>query len=117
PADLDSYLRAHVSGSTSKDEAVFTAVGDMLRGGLAPAHLRAAAIRVLEHTGHVTATSALDTLGRPAIQITFADAASRPGEDQALLFDPERMPEGLHVELPYAGPLSPVPARYRHKRW
>lgn len=44
---------------------------------------------MLEHTGHITAISTHDTLGRPAIKITFTDEANRPGEDQALLFDPD----------------------------
>ena len=87
-SDLRDYLRSHVSGSASKDEAVFVAVGDMLRGGMASPELRAAAIRVLERTPHITAASGADSLGRPALVITFYDRKARANETQALLFDP-----------------------------
>jgi hypothetical protein len=85
---LRDYLRSHVSGSSSRDEAVFVAVGDMLRGGMASPELRAAAIRVLERTPHITAASGADSLGRPALVITFYDRKARANETQALLFDP-----------------------------
>jgi len=67
---------------------VFVAVGDMLRGGFAPPALRAAALRVLEGTGHVTAQRGDDPAGRPAVQVSFVDQHARPGEVQTLYFDP-----------------------------
>lgn len=87
-SDLRDYLRSHVSGSSSSDEAVFVAVGDMLRGGMASPALRAASIRVLERTPHITASSGTDSLGRPALVITFYDRHARANQTQVLLFDP-----------------------------
>lgn len=88
PADLETYLRAHVSGSTSQDEAVFVAVADMLRGGFAPPALRAAALRVLERNPHITVQDGRDALGREATIVQFVDEAARPGEVKSLYFDP-----------------------------
>ena len=86
---LRSYLRSHVSGSTSKDEAVFTAVGDMLRGGFAPPALRAAAVGVLARTGHVSlGTATHDAQGRPAQEFQFIDHTKRAGMVQSLFFAP-----------------------------
>jgi hypothetical protein len=85
---LRDYIRSRVHGSASKDEAVFVAVGDMLRGGMASPQLRAAAIRVLERTPHITASSGKDSLSRPALVITFDDRHARANETEALLFDP-----------------------------
>jgi len=88
-AGLNFYLRKRVSGSTSKDETVFVAVGDMLRDGFAPRGLRIAAVGVLKRTPHVTlGPSSVDMLNRPAVEFDFIDAAHRPGEIQALFFDP-----------------------------
>lgn len=87
---LQRYLRAHVTGSTSRDEAVFVAVGDLLRTGIAPRALRAAAIRVLARTRHVAlGTTRSDALGRPVIRFDFIDDKGRPDEIQSLLFDPK----------------------------
>ncbi len=87
---LQHYLRTHVSGSTSRDEAVFVAVGDLLRTGIAPRALRAAAIRVLARTRHVAlGTTRSDALGRPVIRFDFIDDKGRPDEIQSLLFDPK----------------------------
>lgn len=88
PGKLHRYLEKHVSGSTSRDEAVFVAVGDMLRGGFAPPTLRAAAIRMLERAGHVTVLQGKDSAGHPAIVVRFRDPVQRPGETNSLYFDP-----------------------------
>lgn len=88
PAALLNYLRAHVHGSSSTDEAVFVAVGDMLSGGFAPPALRAATLRVLERTPHVTVRSGQDSLGRTATVVDFVDESGRPGVVQSLYFDP-----------------------------
>lgn len=53
PGALADHLHANVTGSTSHERAVFTAVGDMLRPGFAPPELRAAALRVLLTLPHV----------------------------------------------------------------
>ena len=85
---LRQYLRSHASGSSSRDEAVFVAVGDLLRTGLASPKLRAAAIRVLEHTPHVTiGTPRTDALARSVIRFDFIDNSKRANEIQSLLFD------------------------------
>jgi hypothetical protein len=88
PGELHRYLKKHVSGSTSRDEAVFVAVGDMLRGGFAPPMLRAAAIRMLEHAGHVTVRQGIDSQGHTAIVVSFRDRVHRPGETDSIYFDP-----------------------------
>ncbi|MEP7020522.1 MAG: hypothetical protein ABI808_07720 [Pseudonocardiales bacterium] len=91
PSDADnlqSYLLSHVCGSSSRDEAVFVGVGDMLRGDYAPTALRVAAIHVLERTGHITTHQSQDAQGHPALQVDFIDHSIRPGETQSLFFDP-----------------------------
>jgi len=90
PAALGAYLRANVSGSTSADEAVFTAVGDMLRGGFAPPALRVAALTVLKGTPHVALGPAtVDGQGRPVVELDFVDQGNRPDQVQALYFSTE----------------------------
>jgi hypothetical protein len=90
---LNSYLRGHVAGSTSRNEAVFVAVGDALRtaDGLATPRLRGALFAVLSRTpGVVVHENDQDYLGRPAIRADFVDQRNRPGEIQSLYFDPTR---------------------------
>jgi hypothetical protein len=83
-------MRAHVTGSTSNDEAVFVGVRDMLHSGLPSPDLRAEAFRVLTGTGHVQVdASANDALGRPAVEVSFVDEHGRPDEVQSLYFDPK----------------------------
>ncbi|MCU1678238.1 MAG: hypothetical protein JWM93_2996, partial [Frankiales bacterium] len=84
PAALNAYLRKHVTGSSSTDAAVFTAVGDLLRTGITPPVLRAAALRVLARMDVVTTSSAHDSLGRTAVKVSYVD----PGQGGALLVDP-----------------------------
>ncbi|PZS37003.1 MAG: hypothetical protein DLM58_00360 [Pseudonocardiales bacterium] len=91
PTDTDGlqrYLLSHVCGSSSRDEAMFVGVADMLRGDYAPTALRVAAIHVLERTGHVTTHQSQDAQGHPALQVDFIDHSIRAGETQSLFFDP-----------------------------
>lgn len=91
PDKLNEYLRSHVSGSTSRDEAVFVAVGEALRtaDALASPKLRAAFLAVLSRTPGVTVFEGQrDDLNHPAIRADFVDQANRPGEVQSLYFDP-----------------------------
>ncbi|WP_460603458.1 hypothetical protein [Jatrophihabitans fulvus] len=91
PAALDRWLRSHVSGSTSRDEAVFVAVGDMLRDGgpLASSRLRASLVSVLSRTGGVTVHRAVTGPdGRAAVRADFVDQDKRPGELRSLYFAP-----------------------------
>lgn len=88
---LGRFLRAHVDGSSSRDEAVFVAVADALRtaDGLASPKLRAALLAVLSRTPGVQIhRGQRDYLGRPAIRADFVDQQIRPGEVHALYFDP-----------------------------
>jgi hypothetical protein len=88
---LETYLRSHVSGSSSLDEAVFVAVGDVLRTGtdLASPKLKAAMLAVLSRTGGVVLHDGVqDYLGRPAIRADFVNQAIRPGVVESLFFDP-----------------------------
>jgi hypothetical protein len=94
PTDVDAletYLRSHVSGSSSLDEAVFVAVGDALRWDtdLASPRLKAAMLAVLSRTGGVVLHEGVqDYLGRPAIRADFVNQAIRPGTVESLFFDP-----------------------------
>lgn len=88
---LATYMRSHVIGSSSRDEAVFVAVEDLLRtaGGLASPELRAALIGVLAQTDHVTVREDVrDVLNRAATRVDFEDQGRRPGERNSLYFDP-----------------------------
>jgi hypothetical protein len=82
PATLEKLLRHNPDEPNGSDGAMFTAVGDLLRGGFAPAALRTALVTVLKDLPHVTLGAATsDALGRPAVQFTIADQGS-------LFFDP-----------------------------
>ncbi len=86
PHLLDAFLRARVSGSASQDEAVFVAIGDMLRQEAAPADLRGAAIRVLGLNPHVRV--ARETFAnRTAVRASFVDESVRPGVAQSLVLE------------------------------
>lgn len=89
PHLLDAFLRARALGSTSQDEAVFVAVGDMLRAHAAPPAVRAAAIGVLALNPKVTSKRTDDPAGRPAIKVTFTDEGARPGVRQVLFLEPD----------------------------
>lgn len=89
--ELNAYLRDHVSGSSSRDEAVFTAVGDALRDTdlLASSQVRANLVGVLGETDHMTVHSGVrDYLNRPAVRVDFVDQRTRPGALNSLFFDP-----------------------------
>jgi hypothetical protein len=85
---LEKYLQTHVTGSNTKDEAIFVAVGDMLRSGDVPPSLRVAAFEVLEQTPHISVTHTRDSLRRRALKVTFTDPTGLSGPD-SLLFDPK----------------------------
>jgi hypothetical protein len=92
PEELRTYLRSHVSGSSSRDEAVFVAVGDMLReaDGLASPQVRAAFVAVLSRTAGVTLhENTRDYLDRPAIRVDYVNQKTRPGEVNSLYFAPD----------------------------
>jgi hypothetical protein len=87
PSQLGSYLQSHVTGSSSKDQAIYVAVGDLMRPGYASPALSSALIQVLESTANVTAETTTDRTGRPAVKVTFTDPTGLNGPD-SLLFDP-----------------------------
>jgi len=89
PHLLDAFLRARALGSTSQDEAVFVAIGDMLRQEAAPPAVRAAAIGVLGLNPKVTVEHTTDTQTRPVLKVTFTDEAMRPGTRQYLYLAPD----------------------------
>lgn len=89
PHLLDAFLRARALGSSSQDEAVFTAIGAMLGAEAAPPRVRAAAIGVLGLNRKVAVESGTDPLGRPALRATFVDEAQRPGLRQTLYLAPD----------------------------
>lgn len=88
PTDADrlaAYLNAHPSGDNRGANNAFTAIGDLVRSGLAAPALRAAAIRALARTRGISVhVGTRDTAGRPAIRV---DNASRYGVE-SLFFDP-----------------------------
>lgn len=90
PDQLGRYLRTHTHGSSSKDEAVFLAVGDLMSNDTAPAALRSAAATALSQTDHVRLGSrTTDASGRAVTEFDFVDEAIRPGQVQAFLVDPD----------------------------
>lgn len=89
PHLLDAFLRARAHGSTSQDEAVFVAIGDMLRQEAAPPAVRAAALGVLGLNPKVTVEHTTDPQSRPALKVTFTDEAMRPGMRQYLYLAPD----------------------------
>ena len=82
--DLLDLLGKKVEGSTSVDEAVFVAVGDMTRLGYTPPAVRAAAIQAL---GRLPEVSASEADGR--VTLSYVDESARPGVRQSLVFDAE----------------------------
>lgn len=86
PHLLDAFLRLRVQGSASQNEAVFVAIGDMLRAEAAPPAVRAAAIGVLGLNPGVNVDRTTDAQGRDAVRATLVEPA-RPGETQTLMLD------------------------------
>lgn len=122
PTDVDrlqTYLRSHVEGSSSLDEAVFVAVSDALRtaDALASPKLRAAMLGVLSRTsGVLLHDGQTDQRGRPAIRADFIDGAIRPGEVHSLYFDPVTF-QLLEERFSFVGPSgtpAPSPAYTAH---
>ena len=67
---LAGYIDTHPSGDNRGTLNRFRVVSDLLRSGLAPAALRAAALRVLARTdGFTVTTGTRDAAGRPAIRV------------------------------------------------
>ncbi len=87
PAALAAWVRARATGSTSSDEAVFVALGDLLRAASVPGAVRAAAVDVIAGLPGVTTTTTPRGTGS-ALEVTFRDEANRPGVAQILVFDP-----------------------------
>ena len=85
-AGLEALLRSQVSGSTSQDEAVFVAIGDVLRLGYTPPAIRAAAIEVLGGLPQVT-TATRTVNGVALLDVSFRDEVARPGVTATLIFD------------------------------
>jgi hypothetical protein len=110
PDQLEKYLLARVCGYSSRDEAMFNSIGNLLMGGYAPHALRVAAIEVLERTKHVTTHWTQDTAGRRTLRVDFIDYRIRPDERQSLLFDPatsamiggETLSPGEHYTVRYS---------------
>jgi len=82
PEALRRLLDARVQGSSSHNEAVFVALGDVLRMGYVPAAARAAAIEVAAGLPEVTVTRT-----DSETTLSFIDEEIRPGQVQALVFN------------------------------
>lgn len=91
PTDPDAllqHLRRTTNGSPTVDEAIFSAVPDLLRSGIAPLALRRAAIEMLADLGHITIGSVTrDAAGNPVQEFVFRDDRSRPDQAQSIMFD------------------------------
>lgn len=88
---LQQYVRSHVSGSTSREEATFVAVSDLLGAAdlLASSRLRSAFVEVLSRTAGVAVhRDVRDSRGHAAVRADFVDPRNRPGELESLYFDP-----------------------------
>lgn len=71
PETLGAYLREHVSGSNSHQEALYVAVTDLARSGYLPAETLAAALMVLADVDGVE-TEDVVVDGRAAVAITWS---------------------------------------------
>ena len=85
--DLEAWLRANSSGSNSPNEAVFAAVGDLLRTGYVPPTVARAAITVLGRLPEVRTETAQTPSGAAGVKVIFDDQQVRTGHHY-LLFDP-----------------------------
>lgn len=86
PRALQSFLRDNVSGSNSRNEAVFVAIGELARSGLLPPKVRAASLEVIAALPEVTATKTT-VGGSQMVRVDFADDSIRKDEVFTLLFD------------------------------
>ncbi len=87
-AALAAYLDAHVNYAGPDEQARFAAIKDILTYTIAPPALRAAAIRVLAQTPHITTQqSATDPAGRSTIRVDFHDSRAGAGYVDTLYFD------------------------------
>lgn len=71
PDALRAYLDDHVSGSSSHEEAIFVAVGDLARSHFLPPETLAAALQVLADVEGVE-TEDVTVQGRSAVEITYS---------------------------------------------
>lgn len=86
PGQLEAFLRSRVSGSSSQNEALFVAIGDMMRLGYVPPAVRGAALEVLADLPEVTATTTtLD--GVDVTRVDFSDQSIRGDLTFSLYFD------------------------------
>ncbi|WP_353950070.1 hypothetical protein V6K52_10485 [Knoellia sp. S7-12] len=86
PKALQSLLREKVSRSSSENEAVFVAIGDLARSGLLPPKVRAASLEVIAALPEVRATKTV-VGGRPMVRVDFADNSIRKDQVFTLVFD------------------------------
>lgn len=82
PKALFEVLDRSVQGSSSHHEAIFVAIGDMIRLGFVPPAVRAAAIEVAASLPEVKATRA-----DGQTTLTFGDDSIRRGVLNSLIFD------------------------------
>lgn len=87
PDALEALLRRHVSGSSSRNEAVFVAISELSRSGVLPPKVRAASLQVLATLPEVTAAK-VSVDGKSLVRVDFADDSIRKDLTFSLLFDP-----------------------------
>lgn len=86
PTELLSYLDSRVSGSSSHDEAMFSALAGLATSHTLPARTLAATFEALAQIPHVDTTD-VDMSGRPAVEVSYAEDLT--SSTQTLVVDRE----------------------------
>ncbi|GAA3872402.1 hypothetical protein GCM10022381_14330 [Leifsonia kafniensis] len=108
PDALLTYLYEHAQGSSSKDEAVFVRVADLLRDGLVPAPLRAAMYKAIAQVPGVYLSDAEVNLdGHTGVAISRKDP-SRSYTDQIIIDPTTGLLIGMRSQLVEAEGLLPA---------
>ena len=113
PTDSDElyrYLRDHAHGSSSTDEAVLVAVGDLLRTQMASPELRAAAVRVLGHLPITIEQHATSASGQRGTLISM-ERPRNQGTEALLVDDGTSLVVEERNTNVYSRPVNPDTAR------
>lgn len=89
PHELVHYLSSRVSGSSSKEEAIFVALADLLHSDLADSPLRATMFRAMGLLPHVAVDdNAVDARGRHGVELIWDRPHTKQEVRQTMTFDP-----------------------------
>lgn len=87
-AELAAYLDENVSGSNSREEAIFTAVTDLAHSNFLPPETLSAALLVLADVDGVSVKD-VEVDGRPAVEISYTAWWARLIVDDTVTIDKE----------------------------